>query len=137
MSLQLDHINGINNDHRLENLRWLCPNCHAITDTFAGKNKNSRITDEQLITVLAESYDIYDAIKKVGSNDYKIYERAKKLIENNLVSLKAIDISEEVELNSTEIKIEKDKEKKEVKKNYCLDCGIEITKNATRCSKCY
>lgn len=39
LSLQLDHINGINNDHRLENLRFLCPNCHSQTDTYAGKNK--------------------------------------------------------------------------------------------------
>ncbi len=36
--LQLDHINGIHNDHRLENIRWLCPNCHSQTDTYAGKN---------------------------------------------------------------------------------------------------
>lgn len=36
--LQLDHVNGINNDHRIENLRLLCPNCHSQTDTFAGKN---------------------------------------------------------------------------------------------------
>lgn len=35
--LQIDHINGINNDNRLENLRWLCPNCHSQTDTFAGR----------------------------------------------------------------------------------------------------
>ena len=28
LSLELDHINGINNDNRLENLRFLCPNCH-------------------------------------------------------------------------------------------------------------
>ena len=39
LSLQLDHINGINNDNRLENLRFLCPNCHSQTDTFSGKNK--------------------------------------------------------------------------------------------------
>ena len=39
ISLQLDHINGINNDHRITNLRFLCPNCHSQTDTFAGKNK--------------------------------------------------------------------------------------------------
>lgn len=39
LSLQLDHKNGINNDHRLENLRFLCPNCHAQTHTYAGKNK--------------------------------------------------------------------------------------------------
>lgn len=36
--LQLDHINGIHNDHRLDNLRFLCPNCHSQTDTYAGKN---------------------------------------------------------------------------------------------------
>ncbi len=36
--LELDHINGINSDHKLENLRLLCPNCHAQTDTYRGKN---------------------------------------------------------------------------------------------------
>lgn len=39
LSLQLDHINGVNNDHRLENLRFLCPNCHSQTETYSGKNK--------------------------------------------------------------------------------------------------
>lgn len=39
LSLHLDHENGINNDHRIENLRFLCPNCHSQTDTYAGKNK--------------------------------------------------------------------------------------------------
>lgn len=40
--LQLDHINGKNRDHRLENLRFLCPNCHSQTTTFASKNKEHR-----------------------------------------------------------------------------------------------
>ncbi len=35
----LDHINGNNSDHRLENLRLLCPNCNSQQPTFAGKNK--------------------------------------------------------------------------------------------------
>lgn len=39
LTLQLDHINGINNDNSLENLRILCPNCHSQTNTYAGKNK--------------------------------------------------------------------------------------------------
>lgn len=41
LTLQLDHINGKNNDHRIENLRLLCPNCHSITETYAGKNKGA------------------------------------------------------------------------------------------------
>ena len=38
ISLILDHINGVHNDNRLENLRIVCPNCNAGLDTFAGKN---------------------------------------------------------------------------------------------------
>ena len=41
LSLQLDHINGVHNDHRIENLRFLCPNCHSTTETYAGKNKKN------------------------------------------------------------------------------------------------
>lgn len=46
-SLVLDHINGINNDNRIENLRFLCPNCNATTETFCGKNKkNSKYNND-------------------------------------------------------------------------------------------
>lgn len=41
ISLELDHINGNSYDHRLENLRFLCPNCHSMTTTYRGKNKLS------------------------------------------------------------------------------------------------
>lgn len=39
MSLILDHINGIGDDHRLENLRIVCPNCAATLDTHCGRNR--------------------------------------------------------------------------------------------------
>ena len=39
ISLILDHINGIYNDNRLENLRMVCPNCNAGLETHCGKNK--------------------------------------------------------------------------------------------------
>ncbi len=38
ISLILDHINGVHNDNRIENLRIVCPNCNAGLDTFAGRN---------------------------------------------------------------------------------------------------
>lgn len=34
ITLELDHINGINTDNRLLNLRLLCPNCHSQTATY-------------------------------------------------------------------------------------------------------
>lgn len=44
ISLQLHHINGINNDNRLSNLQLLCPNCHSQTENFGGtKGKGTSI----------------------------------------------------------------------------------------------
>lgn len=39
--LQLDHIDGDNKNNELSNLRILCPNCHAQTSTWCGKNKKT------------------------------------------------------------------------------------------------
>lgn len=43
IKLQLEHKNGISNDHRLENLEYLCPNCHSQTSTYSGKNIHSKV----------------------------------------------------------------------------------------------
>lgn len=39
IALEIHHINGDNTDNRLENLCYLCPNCHALTDNYRGLNK--------------------------------------------------------------------------------------------------
>lgn len=39
MPLILDHINGINNDNRLENLRFVCSNCDTQLPTYKSKNR--------------------------------------------------------------------------------------------------
>lgn len=42
LTLRLDHINGTNNDNRLENLRWVCPNCDSQLPTYCGRNLNKK-----------------------------------------------------------------------------------------------
>lgn len=71
LSLELDHINGINNDNRLENLRFLCPNCHSQTSTYG--SRNSKIVDngycisDELRDKIIKTYDTYKNIRTVAS----------------------------------------------------------------------
>ena len=69
LSLQLDHINGNCSDHRLENLRWLCPNCHVQTSTHGSKNdaySSTRIIKQYNITPELRGL-IIDKYKELGS----------------------------------------------------------------------
>jgi Zn finger protein HypA/HybF involved in hydrogenase expression len=45
----LDHINGVNNDHRIDNLRLLCPNCNSQTDTFS---RGSKVDKKAIVGVV-------------------------------------------------------------------------------------
>lgn len=73
LSLELDHINGKNNDNRLENLRFLCPNCHSQTSTYGSKNKqlNSKVSDynisEELYRLIVDTYEKYRSVKTTSS----------------------------------------------------------------------
>lgn len=84
LSLDVDHINGDRFDHRRENLEALCPNCHSITPTFKGKNKNTKrkqVSDEQLLEAIRITSSIRQALIKVGISPRGAnYNRAHELI---------------------------------------------------------
>ena len=43
MPLILDHINGINNDNRLDNLRFVCSNCDSQLSTYKSRNRKNSV----------------------------------------------------------------------------------------------
>lgn len=92
--LELHHINGDNTDNRLENLQILCPNCHALTDNYSGKNQklNKRrkalttIDKEKILKVSEESNSIREVVKKTKHAERtvkKVLENAEKKINKN------------------------------------------------------
>lgn len=95
LSLHLDHINGVNSDYRLENLKVLCPNCHSQTSTYSGKNiriDDYVISDLEIKNAIESSYTyadvfyklkIYDHYGSITKNKRKIYNTPYKLLKKN------------------------------------------------------
>lgn len=78
---ELDHIDGDSRNHRLENLRIICPNCHSQTKTYAGRNiKNKKLTKDDFIKAITSSVNFTEAKKKLNIS----------LTGNNNITLKRI-----------------------------------------------
>lgn len=83
ISLEIEHKDGNHFNDLRENLEALCPNCHSLTETWRGRNKDSRgkVSDEFLLEALQKTETIRQALIVVGlSPRGKNYVRAKNLL---------------------------------------------------------
>lgn len=84
ITLELEHKDGNNKNNVRENLEGLCPNCHSITETWRGRNKNQNdvvVSDNVLLQCLRESKNIHQALIKAGMTPKgKNYQRARELL---------------------------------------------------------
>lgn len=91
LTLQLDHKNGIRNDNRKENLRFLCPNCHSQTETFnvgRTERKKASITKEEVVKLAKEAKSIRDIILKLNVSDCSVnYKRIKNFLVSESINL--------------------------------------------------
>jgi hypothetical protein len=101
--LELHHLNGVHNDNRLNNLQLLCPNCHALTDNYRGKNMGMSAQKE---TSEVEPCKFEETL--TGNADGNLEPSQK-----NCIILK-----EGVETRH--------KEPKSKESKYCAYCGIEL-----------
>lgn len=81
--LELEHIDGDNTNNIKSNCILLCPNCHAFTPTYRGKNINTlrKIDNESFLRALKNNISIRQALIQLnltpcGGN----YDRAKRLL---------------------------------------------------------
>lgn len=92
--LELHHLNGKKRDNRLENLKVICPNCHAQTSTYCVRNikyvKKDIVSRGKMIYAIKNSYNINQALKTVGlSASMCHYEKINKILrEENILFLK-------------------------------------------------
>ena len=129
--LCIHHIDGNHINNQIENLQVLCPNCHAQTDNYCGRNKNKRppITDEQFVEALRQTTSIRQALQKLGINYAAkyYYEKAHKLIEENNI----IQKSKKEKQQKTKLQ-----KKIEIEANHCIDCDKIIDNRSQRCEDC-
>jgi Zn finger protein HypA/HybF involved in hydrogenase expression len=82
--LELEHCDGDNKNNVKDNLLIICPNCHAKTKFYRGRNINSgkkKVSDEKLLTSLMNNSNIRQALIEVGLTPKGAnYERIKKLM---------------------------------------------------------
>jgi Zn finger protein HypA/HybF involved in hydrogenase expression len=102
ITLQLEHKNGINNDHRLENLEYLCPNCHAQTQSYGGTNVKLKMFEQRLSSLL-----IYKILTRKNieylSLEWKItYDTACNWIRKNLKQLEEYGIKIDYDVDNHE-----------------------------------
>jgi len=78
--IELEHKNGVNNDHRVENLEFLCCNCHAQTDTYRGKNRH--VEKFEKLTTYSECVTCHAQVHKVSMQCKKCQDKAARKVKD-------------------------------------------------------
>ena len=102
--LELHHLNGDRTDNRLENLQILCPNCHAQTDSYRGKNQTR-----------------YKLVEDNGKSDLEL-----KAEYNEKCRLRLEEKRERQEASRMAVLSGEKPHELQEGKRYCKHCGVEL-----------
>ena len=123
ISLQLHHKDGNHNNNELSNLEFLCPNCHAATDSYS-RNKKIKIDERKVIELIKEGKTIRQVLLILGLSDGSAnYTRIYQILEQN--NLQYVNFSHNQHLIN-----------EPNQPNFCINCGKPIVSSSIRCKKC-
>lgn len=86
ITLELEHIDGDNQNNAKENLKLLCPNCHSFTETWKGRNSVKKkmkiyVSDDDFLVALHSTKNVRQALLKLGLTPKGAnYQRAYELM---------------------------------------------------------
>lgn len=123
LTLQLHHKDGNHYNDDLGNLEFLCPNCHATTESYC-RNKQTSIDENKVLELIAQGYNIRQILLTMGLSDGSAnYTKIYKILKENNI--------EYTNFSHNQHRIASPK-----LENYCIDCGKVIGTKATRCQVC-
>lgn len=114
LSFTLDHINGVSDDHRLENLRWVCPNCDRQLPTYGNKS---------------EEYEY----QHTCDGCWKEIRGNKSGLCKECYTKKRYEQSKKNKLNKPKVK----REKRPSQTKSCPNCGVPIHLDSKLCQTCF
>ena len=105
--LILDHINGVNNDHEIRNLRFVCPNCNIQLDTNSGKNSKIKYRSvEHNCSVCGKSVRFRSNMCRACCNvsQQKIDWPSSEILRNRVNQSSYAQVARELGVSSTSVR---------------------------------
>lgn len=104
ISLQLEHINGVNNDNRLENLCFLCPNCHSQTRTFGGRNARIEREKTFCLTCQKETKGYSNICVSCSSKNHSKFDVSKEELQKLVLEIPMTEIGKKFGVSDNAIR---------------------------------
>lgn len=120
ITLEIHHIDGNHQNNDTSNLQFLCPNCHALTESYCCKKTQTDFNSEQFLNYIAEGKTIRQALLAMGLSDGSAnYKTAYTTLNTHNTAYASYTGNQEYN------------------ENHCIICGAVISADAKYCTKCY
>ena len=102
LSLQLHHLNGKNDDNRIENLIFLCPNCHSQTENYAGKSTKKKFFCQKCNSQTKGYSEL--CLKCSSFNTRKVERPSKEILEKEILNNSMVSIGKKYGVSDNAIR---------------------------------